>query len=65
MNPKTTVTTKIIEIFIFGEDGKQIVREIDYFQNWDNICSVKVNLNVEEEHILGKSCQTITDKIQM
>ena len=39
------------QLFIYEEDGKQSVREINYFQNRDNI--------------LERSCKNISDKIQM
>jgi len=53
------------EIFIYEEGGKQRVREIIFFQNRDNICTDKVNLKVEEEHVLERSCKNVSDKIQM
>ena len=53
------------QLFICEEGGKQSVREINYFQYRNNICTDKVNLKVEEEHILERSCKNISDKIQM
>jgi hypothetical protein len=34
------------QFFIYEEGGKQSLREINYFQNRDNICTDKVNLTV-------------------
>jgi hypothetical protein len=53
------------QIFIYEGGGKQCVREMNYFQNRDNICTDKVNLKVEEQYIFEMSCQNISNKIQM
>jgi len=53
------------QIFIYEEGGKQCVREMNYFQNRDNICTDKVNLKMEEKYIFERSCKNISNKIQM